>query len=983
VPQQIRHALQGDASRAFFRREVRARPQPAPGLSVGKQVGDFRLLSLIGAGGMGQVWEAEQLSLHRRVAVKFVRPERVSDRQLELFAREARAGGRLSHPGIVTVHGHGHSDGQAWIAMEFVEGTWTLKDFLNEAARAKEVPRGYDAHVTRFVAEIADAMHAAHEAGVIHRDLKPQNVLITSDDRPKVTDFGLAKITDESALSETGDFAGTYFYMSPEQVLARRMGIDHRTDIFSLGVLLYELLALRRPFEGDTVHQVAAQIVTKEPPDIRTIRSRIPHDLAVIAGKALEKDRDKRFQTMKELAADLRRHLANEPILARPPTPAERLAKWTKRNPAKSVAAGIVSVTFTAIALLLAANVRTNRKLSEERSNLAEANKELEAKSLESEQRRISAEENEKTARQREQEARASEARANRVTELVQTALVSSDPNQGGSQGLLVSEAMDQAIRQLERGELKDDPQLEASLQTTISEILLGNGHWAEALAIAERALTTRMDLCQGDHADVATSLNNVAICLEYLGRSSEALPKFEAALEMRERLFEGDHTDLGTSLGNVAGCLDSLGRSSEALPKYEAALEMYQRLCQGNHPDVATGMNNVAYCLESLGRSSEALPHYQAALEMREQLFQGDHPDVAASLNNVGACLESLGQSSEALPKFEAALQMYQRLFEGDHPSVAMAVNNVAGCLDSLGRSSEALSKYEAALQMRERLSEGDHPDVAASLNNIAACLESLGQSSKALLKLEAALEMYERLFEDDHPSVATGMSNVAACLESLGRTPEALAKYDAALEMRRRLFEGDHPSVASSLNNVASCLNSLGRSSEALPKYEAALEMYERLFQKDHPDVAMGLNNVAGCLDSLGRSAEALPKYEAALEMYERLFQGDHHAVATGLDNVAMGLDSLGRSSEALHKHQAALEMRERLFEGDHPDVAFSLNNLAACLQSLGRHEEALPLAERADAMVQRLLPEAHPVRSTISGRLQEIRAALEESH
>jgi serine/threonine protein kinase/formylglycine-generating enzyme required for sulfatase activity len=369
----------GAGSRAFFRGRERERPQPTPGLASGKVVGDFRLLSLIGQGGMGQVWEAEQVSLHRTVAVKFVRPERVTERQLELFAREARAGGRLHHPGIVTVHGYGQSDGLAWIAMEHVEGAWTLKDFLDEAARADEVPEGYDAHVARLVAEIADAMQAAHAAGVIHRDLKPQNVLITEEDHPKVTDFGLARITDESALSATGDFAGTYFYMSPEQVTARRMGLDHRTDVFSLGVVLYELLALRRPFEGDTSHQVAAQIVTKDPPDVRTIRSRVPRDLAVIAGKALEKDRDKRFQTMRDFAADLRRHLADEPILARPPTQIERVVKWTRRNPGKSSAAAIVAVTFTIIALLLAANVRTNQALATERTNLASANTELAA----------------------------------------------------------------------------------------------------------------------------------------------------------------------------------------------------------------------------------------------------------------------------------------------------------------------------------------------------------------------------------------------------------------------------------------------------------------------------------------------------------------------------------------------------------------------------------------------------------------------------
>jgi len=382
---------------SFFRQKEEERVEPAPGLVSGKVVGEFRLVALIGQGGMGQVWEAEQLSLKRRVAVKFVRPERVTQKQLELFAREARAGGRLSHPGIVGVHEYGHSDGLDWIAMEFIGGAWTLKDFLDEVARAPEAPRGYDRHVARFVAEIADAMQVAHEAGVIHRDLKPQNILITVDDHPKVTDFGLARITDETALSVTGDFAGTYFYMSPEQVTAKRIGIDHRSDVFSLGVVLYELLALRRPFLGDTTHQVAEQIVMQDPPDPRTIRSKVPRDLAVIAGKALEKSRDKRYQTMKEFSADLRRYLADEPILARPPGTFERALKWVRRHPARSSVAAVVLVALVVISALLVQNVRAKRDLA--KSNLA-----LGEKSKESEARRVEAEHAAEAERQRAEE---------------------------------------------------------------------------------------------------------------------------------------------------------------------------------------------------------------------------------------------------------------------------------------------------------------------------------------------------------------------------------------------------------------------------------------------------------------------------------------------------------------------------------------------------------------------------------------------------
>ncbi|MFT5286772.1 MAG: serine/threonine protein kinase/formylglycine-generating enzyme required for sulfatase activity [Planctomycetota bacterium] len=359
------------AAGTFFRRARADRPVPAQGLFEGKVVGDFRLGKLLGQGGMGQVWEAYQDSLSRQVAVKFVRPERVTEYQLKLFAREARAGGRLSHPGIVTVFGHGESDGLAWIAMELVPGAWDLRDFLDEMMRANELPAGYDRRVATFVAKIADAVFAAHEAGVIHRDLKPQNILITEDDLPKVTDFGLARIVDESALSVTGDLAGTYFYMSPEQVAAKRSGLDHRTDIFSLGIVLYELLSLVRPFQGDTEHQIAEQIMGKDPADLRTIRSRVPRDLAVITGKALEKDRDRRFGTMGDLAADLRRWLANEPIQSTSPTRTDRVVKWCKRNPTKSVASVLVSVTFVVI-LGLMLKLETKTEEAEDSARIAE-----------------------------------------------------------------------------------------------------------------------------------------------------------------------------------------------------------------------------------------------------------------------------------------------------------------------------------------------------------------------------------------------------------------------------------------------------------------------------------------------------------------------------------------------------------------------------------------------------------------------------------
>lgn len=360
---------------------------------TGQVVGDFRLVRKLGHGGMGQVWVAEQLSLGRRpVAVKFVRSDRVTPRHLELFAREARAGGRLSHQGIVTVLTHGESDGLAWIAMELVPGGRTLRELIDEMARAPEVPASYDREVARLVAEVATAMQVAHDAGIVHRDLKPRNILLTPDGHAKVTDFGMAQITDESALTTVGEIAGgTTHYMSPEQLSGDRTRIDSRSDVFALGVVLYELLALQRPFQGDTHAQIAAQILHKDQPDPRTLRSRIPRDLAVIAGKALEKTPERRYAAMAALAADLRRFLENEPILAKPPTRIDRVGKWIRRNPAKSSAAAVATTTFAVIVVLLAKYLRANSALTDERSSLASANAALHAKSIESEERRLRA----------------------------------------------------------------------------------------------------------------------------------------------------------------------------------------------------------------------------------------------------------------------------------------------------------------------------------------------------------------------------------------------------------------------------------------------------------------------------------------------------------------------------------------------------------------------------------------------------------------
>ena len=325
-------------------------------LRPGDRLAGYRILRPLGQGGMGVVYEAVDESLDRRVALKTVSPALLVDAgAVDRFEREAKVASRIEHEGICTVYDTGVEDGIPYLAMRFVDGA-TLAELIADAKQAGDSRfgpwKGDVAAIATFFSKAATALHLTHEAGVVHRDLKPSNIMVTGDGTPAIVDFGLARLIDGSlaSLTQTGELLGTPAYMSPEQIRGGGTSIDRRTDVYSLGVTLYECLTSTRPFDAPTREGLFQRILNGEPTNPRGLNPRVPRDLAVVLATALEKDLDRRYQTAEDFAEDLRRVATHEPIRARPATATVRLMRWTRRNP-------ILATSLLAVSVLVATSL--------------------------------------------------------------------------------------------------------------------------------------------------------------------------------------------------------------------------------------------------------------------------------------------------------------------------------------------------------------------------------------------------------------------------------------------------------------------------------------------------------------------------------------------------------------------------------------------------------------------------------------------------
>jgi len=886
--------------------DLREEPAPKRG-EIPSAIGDFRIVREIGRGGMGTVYEAEQISLRRRVALK-VLPSHLShsDEALRKFRREAEAGGRQSHPGIVAVHAVGEYEGSHYIAQELVEEGYTLADRLDELRRWSSRPPGYFREAAKLAAEVADAFQHAHDSGVIHRDVKPSNILLTREGRPKVSDFGLAKVEDALALSRTGDFAGTPYYMSPEQAASRRIGIDHRTDVFSLGITLYEMLTLERPFDGETSQEVLRKILLHEPRDPRKVNVHVPQDLATISLKAMEKKPENRYATMEELAGDLRRYLSGDVILARPVGAVTKLIRKARRNPAVAVAvaAVVASILFIPWSYI--------RMVSERDSAVTAKKEALE----EAERSKV-------------------------VFAFLRDLLTAADPSRDGSDVKLI-DLLNRADEKIEKT-FAGQPEVEAILRNTIASTFVSLGLYDQARLHREKELEIKRELYGDENPVTLEALFNLGTALHFQGEFAKAEEIYRQALEAYRRNMGGEHQNTLRLMGNLGMVLQELGKYTEAETWMRETLELQRRVFVKEHVDTLFTMSNLAAVYHSQGRYADAEEMYRKALNIQRRVLGKEHTDTLATLLTLANVMRDRGVYEEAEKYVREILNIRSRLLGEEHPKTLVLLEELATIFVFQGKFSKAEEMVKKALECQRRVLGQHHPATLDSSGTLAGILHDEGRFPEAEAYFRETLDFQRKVLGEEHPKTLGTMHRLASVLLDQGKDGEAEKLYQEAIEAQRRLLGEEHPGLLSTMNDLGTMYQVQGRFLKAEELHMKILEARRRVLGDEHLNTLKSMHNVAVSLHGQGKYSEADEMYRKGLEIQNRIYGEDHPFSLHILHNMGLLLADLGEMEKAEEQFRKVLEKRTSVLGREHPDTLATMTSLVLVLMDQGKTDEA----------------------------------------
>ena len=826
---------------------------PAGGApAIPAAIGRYRVVRLLGEGGMGAVYEAEQEQPRRIVALKVIKPGYATAETLRRFQHESQALGRLHHPGIAQIYEASTADTgfgpQPYFAMELIRG-----QPLPEYAGAHQLN---SRDRLAIMARVCDAADHAHRRGVIHRDLKPANILVDETGQPKILDFGVARVTGSDAQltrqTTLGQLVGTLAYMSPEQVLGDPLAVDTRSDVYALGVILYELLAGKLPYNVDrkTLPEAVEIIREEEPAHLSSIDRGYRGDIETIAAKALEKDRARRYSSAADLAEDIRRYLADQPITARPPSASYQLQKFVRRH--KAFVAGATAVFLVLAAGVVASSVEVVRARAEKRRADVET------------------------------------ATAQAVNDFLQNDLLAqaSAANQSGPStrpdpNLTVRTALDRAAARI-AGKFDRQPAVEGAIRSTIGHTYGSLGLFPQAQKQLERALDLERRVLGTNDPETLRTMSRLAQVFFFQGKYVQAEALDSQVVDTERRVLGPEHPDTLLSMYDLAIARFEDGKFAPAEALLRQTVDIQRRVLGPEHRDTLMSMGGLGNMFFSQGKFAQAEAIDSQTVQVERRVLGPEHPTTLVAMDNLASAYGAQGKYAQAEALHRQTLEIERRVLGPEHPSTLSAMDNLAQNDRKLGNYAQAEVLASQALDISRRLGGAQSRRALYYTSELAAVYSAEGKYAQAQALLRQALETLRKVLGPDHPITLNALSVAASMYQRQGKYALAETYAAQALAGLRHVAGSDDPDTISETADLALAYQSQKKFSESEPLAREAVAG-DRKMQPDNWQRFRAESLLGASLAGQKKYAEAEPLllegYQGMLARKERIAAPDRY--------------------------------------------------------------------------------------------------------